>query len=101
MEDFVDCVLLSVYCVENDPISVSEGEPRYYGFNFHVRRSEAYEMTKYIQELLKEYGIPCDGIEQFGSVELPVTQVSSKEGITKEILRDKDVLIEEARRHRK
>ena len=101
MEDFVDCVMLSVYCVENDPISVSQGEPKYFGFNFKVKRKDATEITKFIRELLDENGIPCDGIEQFGSIEMPVTHVDSKEGITKEILRDKDALIEEGRRHRK
>ena len=95
MEDFVSCVRIAVYCVKNDPVNIKNGEPSYLGFNFIVKKDEANEILMLIRAMLDNLEIPYDDVDVFGSIELPITKVWSKEGISRAIKNGREFLINE------
>ncbi len=101
MEDFVSCVKIAVYCVENDPENIALGEPKFLGFTFNVKRNELGYMKYYVEKELKRLEIPYDGIEVYGNVELPVVRVYDMKRITSELEKNKDFIIAKSIKHTK
>ena len=101
MEDFVSCVKIAVYCVLNDPEKVANGEPKYLGFNFVVRRNEVSEMVRFIKETLDIFDVPYESVDVYGNIELPIVKVWDKERIIKAIKESKDYLINEFKKYTK
>lgn len=97
MDDLIFCATIAVECVDNDPINIQNGEPKYLGFVFNVRRNEAESMMDYIAKTLKEYDIPIIDIYVYRSIELPLVKVYDKEEILDRIKKDANYLIQESK----
>jgi len=54
----VKCSKISVNCVENNPIDIKCGGPKYLGFDFYVKEEEQNRMKKIICSSINEIGIP-------------------------------------------
>ena len=93
MDDIILCARIGVDCIENDSVNVLNGEPKYLGFVFDVKREEAEMMMKFIEETLKEYSVPYKDIYVYSSISLPVVKVWTKERIVSTIRKDANYLI--------
>ena len=93
MDDIVFCARIGVDCVENSPIAVKNGEPKYLGFVFAVKRDEADDMIKFIEETLKEYNVPYEDVYVYSSISLPLVMLWDKERIVSAIKKDADYFI--------
>ncbi len=93
MDDFIQCVTIAAYCVENNDEDIKRGEPKYLGFVFNVKSKEAEYMRTFIMKTLDEYNVPFDSVDIIGRIELPIIKVWSKERIINAIKKDAEALI--------
>ena len=96
MDDIILCATIAVNCIENDPANVKRGEPKYLGFVFNVKREEAEEMMKFIEETLNSFNVPYEDIYVYRSISLPVVKVWTKERIVATISKDANYFIEQS-----
>ena len=94
MDDIIFCARIGVDCVENDLDNIKSGEPKYLGFVFNVKREEADEMIKFIEETLKEYNVPYQDVYVYSSISLPVVMLWDKESIVAAIQKNANYFIE-------
>ena len=94
MDDIVLCAKIAVECVENNLANVRNGEPKYLGFVFDVRREEAEDMMDFVSKTLKEYNIPINEIYVYCSISLPIVKVWTKQKILNEIKHSAEYLTE-------
>ena len=94
MDDIFLCARIGVDCVENDPIAIENGEPKYLGFVFAVKREEADDTIKFIEETLKTNNVPYEDVYVYSTISLPLVKIWDKEQIAKTIERDAKYLIQ-------
>ena len=93
MDDIILCATIGVECVENNPTAIEQGEPKYLGFVFHVKRNEAEHMIKFIEETLNKYNVPFEDIYVYNTISMPLVRVNDEESIERTIKRDAKYLI--------
>lgn len=100
MENFgkINLTKLAVDCVNNDPVDIRCGGPKYLGFDFFVRPEKKVEMSDFIQKALDLYRIPLMKISEVGEYELPRNCEWSRLAILTEIDKDSERLIAESQR---
>ena len=96
MDDIILCATIGVNCVENDPVNVKNGEPKYLGFVFNVKREDAEYMMKFIEETLNRFNVPYEDIYVYNSISLPIVKVWTKERIVAAISKDANYFIEKS-----
>lgn len=87
-ENLVHCTKISVDCVENDPVEVSNGEAEYLGWDFNVPEEETEHTKKFIMLALDKFEIPFINIYESGEVDLRKKEVHTEEAILKQIAKD-------------
>lgn len=78
-KNLVKCSKISVNCVENDPIDIKCGGPKYLGFDFYVREEEKDKMRIIICSSINEIGIPIESIFITNNIYKDVENVWYKE----------------------
>ena len=100
MDDIILCAEIAVECVKNDPEAINNGEPKYLGFVFYVKRNEADGMIQFIRETLDALSVPYEDVCVFRSISMPLVRVWDKESIEARIRRDANYFIEEKRKRK-
>ena len=93
MDDIILCATIGVDCIENTKDAIENGEPKYLGFVFHVKRDKAEHMIKFIEETLNKYNVPFEDIYVYNTISMPLVRVSDEESIERRIKRDAEYLI--------
>ena len=92
----INCSKICVDCVPNDIIDIRCGGPVFLGFDFYVPVKDTLQMIEFIKITLEELHIPLIEIYLAGEELVSSKNVFTKNMIVKNILKDKDYLIEEA-----
>ena len=85
MDDIRFCAIIGVDCIDNDPEEIAKGEPKKLGFSFAVKREDADDTIKFIEEKLEEYNIPYEDVYVYKSMDLPVIMIWDRNTIAKTI----------------
>ena len=96
MDDIFLCARIGVDCVENDFDNIKQGEPKYLGFVFDVKKEEAEDMIEFIEESLNKYQVPYQDIYVYCSLSLPAVKIWSKEKIMATIEKDANYFIKKS-----
>ena len=96
-DELVQCSIISVDCVPNDPVDIRCGGPVFLGFDFAVKEDETQEMMNLITECLNNNDVPLSNIGISSKVSKPANKVWTKETIEKEIIKDAKYLRSEAK----
>ena len=94
----INCSIISVDCVENDPVDVRCGGPKYLGFDFYVREKEAEQMKNFIVATLETFKVPLQSIYTSGTIQIEEKKVWTKERIVESIKVNAEYLQTEATR---
>ena len=94
MDDIIECARIGVDCIENTIDNIKNGEPKYIGFVFIVKREEADYMIKFIEETLKKYNVPFEDVYVYNSISLPIIYLWDKEKIVTTIAKNAEKIIE-------
>ena len=98
-KDLIRCAVISVDCVQNDPVDIRCGGPLYLGFDFYVYKDEKEEMQNLIVSTLEEYHVPIIKINSANEIEIPLKKLWNKERIIMEIEKDATYLCEQNNRN--
>lgn len=91
---------ISVDCVNNDPVDINAGGPKYLGFDFNVRKEETEEIIGFIKETLTTLCIPLMDISaRDADIEVKEDVLWNKEDILVCISDDAADLIRESQRY--
>ena len=97
----VECIKISVDCVENDAFDIRCGGPLYLGFDFYIEVDKVEEMITFIRETLKEFKIPLINIYESEKGKIPIDKLFTKEKIVRCVKKDAVFLIDEAKERKK
>lgn len=97
-QDRVECVLVKIDCVKNDPVDIRCGGPQYLGFDFYISKKDAVEMLEFIKKSLKENNVPVIDIDIMDETELAAGYVWTKEKIEKCIKENAKEYINESKK---
>ena len=100
MKKIINCTVIAVDCVANDPVDIRCGGPAYLGFDFYVKKEETEEVKKFIIETLNSFEIPLAAI--YNRIDTYLAEegyIWTKERIAEEISNHADYLKSEAGRN--
>ena len=99
-ENKIPAIKIFADCVETDDWTYNNYHGlRYYGYHFVVRKEEKEEMKKFVEETIKSNGIPLVNIGFLYSDDCTERNIDTKEDIVREVLEDKEFLLEEYKRY--
>jgi len=98
----VKAIEINAYCVIEDPNEPEECcWAKYGGFSFTVRKKDKDKMMKFIKTAIISNGVPLIKIDSDDDVQyINVNNLDTKKSIVKEILAEKDYLLEVFNEHR-
>lgn len=96
MDDIFFCARIGVDCIKNNPENIKNGEQKYEGFVFNVKRDDADDIIQFIKEKLNEFGVPYEDVYVFSSLSLPLVMINTKEDIEEEIKNKSKYFIKES-----
>ena len=90
MEELIRGIKIGIDCVENDPVDIRCGGPKYLGFHFILEESTKDEMKEFILEALECIELPVKNIYYCSEGDYPKSKIWTKEKIVCEMRRLQD-----------